>query len=84
MLGMALAMALPLPCADFPKIWQDDGYGGQILTVNPDCYKKRVTITSPPPVEGYPNVITTVPAPRPKRSCITVPEREKGDNRRIH
>ena len=86
MFGMALGMALSLPCGDNTEIWQDDGYGGQILTVNPDCYKKRVTNTSPTPVLGSPNVITPVPVPRPVRSaeCITVIEKEKGANKRIH
>ena len=84
MFGMALGMALSLPCGDNTEIWQDDGYGGQILTVNPDCYKKSVTNKSPNPVEGFPNVIIPVPASRPVRSCITVYEPEKGANKQIH
>ena len=57
MFGMALSMALPLPCADHPNIWQDDGYGGKIWTVNPDCYQKGVTNSSPTQAEDLPSII---------------------------
>ena len=57
MFGMALSMALPLPCGDHPKIWQDDGYGGKIWTVNPDCYQKGVSNTNPTQAEGFPSTI---------------------------
>ena len=56
---MALSIALPLPCADNPQIWQDDGYGGKIWTVNPDCYQKGVTNTSPTQAEGLPSTINS-------------------------
>ena len=55
MFGIARGMALPLPCDDHPEIWQDDGYGGRIWTVNPDCYKQSVTTTTPTPAEGFPS-----------------------------
>ena len=54
-LDMALGMSLPLPCGDHPEIWQDDGYGGKIWTVNPDCYQKEVTNTSPTQAKGLPS-----------------------------
>ena len=57
MFGMALSMALSLPCSDHPEIWQDDGYGGKIWTVNPDCYQKGVTNTSPTQADGLPSTI---------------------------
>ena len=32
-----MGTALSLPCSDYPKLWQKDGYGGSIWADNPDC-----------------------------------------------
>ena len=79
MFGMALGMALPLPCGDHPNIWQDDGYGGKIWTVNPDCYKERVTSTTPTPAEGFPLVLPLWGSPNASDSNDTMMEYEAYD-----
>ena len=79
MFGMALGIPSPLPCSDHPEIWQDDGYGGRIWTVNPDCYKERVTSTTPTPAEGFPLILPVWGSPNASDPNDTITEYEAYD-----
>merc|ERR1711879_179129 len=79
MFGMALGMASPLPCGDHPNIWQDDGYGGKIWTVNPDCYKNNATNSTPTKAEGFPLIQPLWGSPSASDSNDTMTEYEAYD-----
>ena len=53
--------ALSLPCSEYPKVWRDDGYGGTVWAVNPDCSKKGSSATNAydnfTPAEDFPTAI---------------------------
>jgi len=51
-----MGTALSLPCSDYPKLWQKDGYGGSIWADNPDC-KIVTAYDNVTPAADFPSAI---------------------------